>query len=151
MYQGRQQQPARSTETQITKDTRDSPWSDLRLTIPNTRSSESIVSFVECTLVELTHEDVGAEYVSSNVWGAKRTQFIAVDDVGETFQKHHYDERLGWYEQTISRQALREGLVNLLSRSSSLATNRSHDVPVDEPDTFAVKARHQLQFETRRR
>lgn len=151
MYQGRQQQPARSTETQITNDTRGSPWSDLRLTIPNTRSGESIVSFVECTLVELTHEDVGAEYVSSNVWGVKRTQFIAVDDVGETFQKRHYDERLGWHEQTISRQVLREELVNRLSRSPSFATKRSHDAPVDEPDTFAVKARHQLQCEMRRR
>ena len=144
MYQGRQQQPARSTETQSKRNTCDSPWSDLHLSVPNTRSGESIVSFVECTLVELTHEAVGAEYVSSNVWGVKRTQFIAVDDFGETFQKRHYDERLGWHEQTISRQDVREELMNRLSRSSSLATNQSHGAPVDEPDTFAVKARHQL-------
>lgn len=57
------------------------PWADLELTIPNDRSQISIASFVECVLVELTYEEVGAEYVSANVWGAKRTQFIATDDV----------------------------------------------------------------------
>lgn len=151
MYPRHQQQPAQSIERQTKTETRDSPWSDLRQCVPNTRSGESIVSFVECVLVELTHEDVGAEYVSSNVWGVKLTQFLPVDDVGETFQKHHYDERLGWHEQTVSRQDVREELVNRLSRSHLLATNRSHGAPVNEPDTFAVKARHQLQFETRRR
>ncbi|WP_218927225.1 hypothetical protein [Halosimplex rubrum] len=89
--------------------------------------------------MELTHEEVGAEYVSANVWGAKRTQFIAVDDVGETFQKRHYDERLGWHESTVSRQAVREELITRLTRSSSLASDRSHDTPVDGADTFSVK------------
>jgi hypothetical protein len=42
------------------------PWADLRLDVPNDRRDESIVAFVECVLVELTHEDVGAEYRSSN-------------------------------------------------------------------------------------
>lgn len=151
MYTGRQQQPARSTETQTKTETRDSPWSDLRLSVPNTRSGESIVSFIECVLVELTHEDVGAEYISSNLWGVKRTQFIAVDDVGETFQRRHYDDRFGWHEQTISRQDVREELVNRLSRSSSLATNQIHGAPIDEPDIFAVKSRQELQHKTRKR
>ncbi len=121
-----------------------SPWSDLRLSVPNTRSGESIVSFVECVLVELTHEEVGAEYVSGNVWGAKRTQFIAIDDVGETFQKRHYDERLGWHESTVSRQAVRDELIDRLTRSSSLASDRSHDAPVDGADTFRVKPTREL-------
>jgi hypothetical protein len=128
-----------------------SSWSDLHLTVPNDRSSASIVTFVECALVELTHEDVGAEYRSSNVWGEKKTQYIAADPTGETFRKRHYDERLGWHEQTISRQDVREELVNRLSQSSSLATNRSHDASVDESDTFAVKARQRLQRERRSR
>ena len=106
MYPDHQQQPPRSTKPQTTKEPHDSPWSDLRLSVPNTRSGESIVAFVECVLVELTHEDVGAEYVASNVRGVKRTQFIAVDDIGETFQKRYYDERLGWHEQTIGRQGV---------------------------------------------
>ena len=152
MHSERQHQRDRGIDREPThRDASASPWSDLRLSVPNTRSGESIVSFVECVLVELTHEDVGAEYISSNVWGLKRTQFIAVDALGETFRKRHYDERLGWHEQTISRQEVREELVNRLSRSSSLVTNRSHGAPVDESDTFAVKARQQLQHETRSR
>jgi len=30
---------------------------------------------------------VAAEYVSSEIWGEKRTHFFAVDDTGERFQK----------------------------------------------------------------
>ncbi|WP_233565507.1 hypothetical protein [Halorubrum sp. Atlit-26R] len=116
------------------------------MTIPNDRSQLSIVSFVECVLVELTHEEVGAEYVSTNVWGAKRTQFIAIDDNGEMFQKLHYDERLGWHESTVSRRAVREDLITRLSRSSSQATDCSHDVPVDSPDAFSVKPARELRM-----
>jgi hypothetical protein len=96
--------------------------------------------------VELTHEEVGAEYVSANVWGAKRTQFIAVDDNGEMFRKRHYDERLGWHESTVSRRAVREDLITRLTRSSSLTTDRSHDTPVGNPDTFTVKPARKLQM-----
>jgi len=150
MHSERQHQRDRGIDRAPTRhDAPTSPWSDLSLSVPNTRSGEAIVSFVECALVELTHEEVGAEYVSANVWGAKRTQFIAIDDVGETFQKRHYDERLGWHEQRISREDVREELVNRLSRTFSLATNRSHGASVTEPDTFAVKARQKLQHETR--
>lgn len=150
MHSERQHQRARRIDRAPTHlDALSSPWSDLHLPVPNDRSRESIISFVECILVELTHEDVGAEYVSSNVWGVKRTQFIAIDDLGETFRKRHYDERLGWHEQRIGRQDVREELVNRLSRTFSLATNRSHGASVTEPDTFAVKARQELQHETR--
>ena len=58
-----------------TEYTSDPPWADLKLTVPNDRSPISIVSFVECVLVELTHEPVAAEYVSSEIWGEKRTHF----------------------------------------------------------------------------
>ncbi|ELY73530.1 hypothetical protein [Natrinema pallidum] len=132
----RQQSRLRDEQTEQPSE---APWADLELAVPNDRSQISIVSLVECVLVELTHEEVGAEYVSANVWGAKRTQFIAIDDVGETFQKRHYDERLGWHESTVSRQAVREDLITRLTRSSSLASDRSHDVPVDGADTFSVK------------
>jgi hypothetical protein len=95
--------------------------------------------------VGLTHQ-VGAEYVSAIVWGAKRTQFIAIDDNGEMFRKRHYDERFGWHESTVSRRAVREDLITRLSRSSSQATDRSHDVTVDNPDTFSVKPARILQM-----
>jgi len=115
------------------------PWSGLELRVPNDRSRESLISFVECVLVELTHADVGAEYRSSNVWGAKLTQYIAAETTGQLFRKRHYDERLGWHEQTMSRQDVRDELINRLARPTSLATNQSHPHPVEEPDMFQVK------------
>nr|WP_254534070.1 hypothetical protein [Natrinema gelatinilyticum] len=115
------------------------PWSVLELRVPNDRSRESLISFVECVLVELTHADVGAEYRSSNVWGVKRTQYIAADPTGQRFRKCHYDERLGWHEQTMSRQDVREELLNRLAWPAPLATNQSHSHPAEEPDTFQVK------------
>ncbi len=111
-----------------------------QLTVPNDRSMPSIVSFVEWVLIELTYADVGAEYRSTNVWGAKRTQYSAADSIGETFTKRHYDERLGWQKETITREELRGELINRLTRSEPLATNRSHSVPIEKPDTFCVKA-----------
>ena len=120
------------------------PWDDLRLQVPNDRSDESIVAFVECVLVELTHEDVGAEYRSSNVFGATIDQYSAADATGQQFRERRYDEGLGWFEDRISRDEVREKLVWRLSRSASLARNRSHADPVDAPDTFSVKPTHQL-------
>ncbi|WEL28134.1 Uncharacterized protein SVXHx_5118 (plasmid) [Haloferax volcanii] len=140
-----QQQHTGSNDRPLSSSNRsNSPWSNLQLTVPNDRHHTSIVAFVECVLVELTHEDVGAEYISSNVWGTKRTQFIAVDTVAETFCKRHYDERLGWHETTISRESVRNELVNRLSQTGSLATDRSHDVPVEASDVFSVRPVRQL-------
>ena len=113
------------------------PWTDLELTLPHNRSPTGIVSFVECALVELTHEDVGAEFVSTSVAGVKRTQFIAVDDVGQRFKKRYFDERLGWHETTVSRKAVREELVNRLSRSSLGSDVGQHGV-VDDQDKFKM-------------
>lgn len=120
------------------------PWADLRLDVPNDRGDESIVAFVECVLVELTHEDVGAEYRSSNVFGVTIDQYIAADATGQQFRERRYDERLGWFEDRISRDEVREKLVWRLSRSTSLTRNRSHADPVNAPDTFSVKPTHQL-------
>ncbi|WP_089699658.1 hypothetical protein [Halogranum gelatinilyticum] len=113
------------------------PWVDLELTLPHGRSPAGIVSFVECALVELTHEDVGVEFVSTSVAGVKRTQFIAVDDVGQRFQKRYFDERLGWHETTVSHEAVHEELVNRLSRSSLGSDVGQHGV-VDDQDKFQV-------------
>ncbi|UWG49328.1 Uncharacterized protein AArcCO_4153 (plasmid) [Halalkaliarchaeum sp. AArc-CO] len=122
----------------------DASWFNLAVTVPNDRSLESVISLVECVLVEMTHEDVGAEYISSNVWGAKRTQFVAIDEFGEQFRKQHYDARLGWHETTVSRSDVREELVNRLSRSTTLRSNKSHCEPVVEPDIFSVKPTRRL-------
>jgi len=124
--------------------TTDPPWADLELTVPNDRTMISIVSFVECVLVELTHELVAAEYVSSHIWGEKRTHFFAVDNSGETFQKQYYDERLGWDITTLSREAVRNGLIYRLSRSTLSETKQSPDHIVDKPDTFCVRPLREL-------
>lgn len=133
----REQQPTATS-------TAESAWANLSISVPNERSHEAIVTFVECVLVELTHGSVCAEYRSTNVWGAKRTQYIAVDEVGETFQKRHFDERLGWHETTVARATVREDLINRLTRSASLSSNQSHSIPVDDSDTFVVKPVREL-------
>ncbi len=135
-----EQQQSRLRGEQIEQSSEE-PWADLELTLPHDRSPTGIVSFVECALVELTHEEVGAEFVSTSVVGVKRTQFIAVDDVGEKFQKRYFDERLGWHETTVSREAVRDELVNRLSQSSS---DRTNEMPNGDPDTFRVKPVHQF-------
>ena len=85
MSSEREQQRSRLHGEQ-TEQPSDEPWTDLKLTIPHNRRPTTIVSLVECALVELTHEDVGAEVVSTNVAGVKRTQYIATDDVAQRFQ-----------------------------------------------------------------
>nr|WP_239640865.1 hypothetical protein [Haloferax sulfurifontis] len=109
-----------------------------RTDAPARQKSTDIVSFVECTLVELTHEDVGAEFVSVSVAGVKQTQFIAVDDVGQRFKKRYFDERLGWHETTVNREAVREELVNRLTQRSSLGSGVGQPGVVDDQDKFQV-------------
>jgi len=89
----------RTTQTQTvqqaaTNSDGEAPWADLEVAIPSDRNHASLVALVECVLVELTHEQVGAVVVAQQVWGTKRTQYVAVDDVGEQFQKRHFDAGL---------------------------------------------------------
>lgn len=125
--------------------TTDPPWADLELTVPNDRSPISIVSFVECVLVELTHEPVAAEYVSSEIWGEKRTRFFAVDDTGERFQKQYSDDRLGEHNTLLSRRRVRNALINRLSRET-VGTKRGIQESVEEPDTFRVRPLRELEL-----
>ena len=78
----------------------------------------------------------------------KKTQYIAADTADETFRKRHFDERLGWHEQMLPREEVRDNLINRLTRAVSLASNRSHTAPVDEPDTFRVKPLRQLRTDS---
>jgi len=149
MHSERQRDPIRRIDPRPAEsDAATPPWADLRLDVPNDRRDESIVAFVECVLVELTHEDVGAEYRSSNAWGAKIDQYVAAEATGQQFTERRYDERLGWDESQITREAVRDKLVWQLSRSESLATNRSHAEPVTKPDTFIVKPTQQLRTDS---
>jgi len=109
----------KTTHRELANPDNEVPWEDLEVTVPNNRNHVSIVTLVECTLVELTHEDVGAVFVEQGVGRMKRTQYVAVDDVGEQFQKRHFDERLGWHETAVSRQTVRDELITQLTRSQS--------------------------------
>ena len=126
-----------------TEYTTDLPWADLELTVPNDRSPISIVSFVECVLVELTHEPVAAEYVSSEIWGEKRTQFFAVDESGERFQKRYSDDRLGSHNTLLSPRRVRNVLINRLS-CETVGTMRGLQETVEQPDTFRVRPFREL-------
>lgn len=120
------------------------PWADLEMTVPTDRDHPSVVALVECTLVELAHEDVGAVFVSRQVGRSSRTQYVARDDVGEQFQKRHFDDRLGWHETTIPRRTVRDELITQLTGSSSTSTERSGEKATSEPDTFVVKLVREL-------
>ena len=125
--------------------TTDPPWADLELTVPNDRSPISIVSFVECVLVELTHEPVAAEYVSSEIWGEKRTRFFAVDDSGERFPKRYSDDRLGEHNTLLSRRRVRTELINRLSREI-VGAKQGREETVDESDTFCLRSFRKLKL-----
>jgi len=64
----------RTTQTQTvqqaaTNSDGEAPWADLEVAIPNDRDHASLVSLVECALIELTHEQVGAVVVTHQVCG----------------------------------------------------------------------------------
>ncbi|WP_418286895.1 hypothetical protein [Halorubrum sp. DTA46] len=120
------------------------PWEDIEVTVPTDRDHASVVALVECSLVELTHEAVGAVFISRQVGRSTRTQYVAADDVGEQFQKRHFDDRLGWHETTVPRRTVRDELITQLTRSASTPAERSGEGVASEPDTFVVKPVREL-------
>nr|WP_256309211.1 hypothetical protein [Halobellus litoreus] len=97
--------------------------------------------------MELTHEDVGAEVVSTSVAGVKRTQFIVVDGTGQRFQKRYFDERLGRHETTVSRETVRDELVSRLTHQSSLGGEVGQNDVDGSQDRFCVKPARELRFQ----
>ncbi|WEL28074.1 MULTISPECIES: hypothetical protein [Haloferax] len=120
-------------------------WADLEMAVPTDRDHASVVALVECALVELTHEAVGAVFISRQVGRSTRTQYVAADDVGEQFQKRHFDDRLGWHETTVPRRTVRDELITQLTQSPSTSAERSGEGATSEPDTFVVKPVRELQ------
>lgn len=114
------------------------------MAVPTDRDHASVVALAECALVELTHETVGAVFVSRQVGRSTRTQYVAAGDVGEQFQKRHFDDRLGWHETTIPRRAVRGELITQLTRSASTSAERSGEGATSEPGTFVVKPVREL-------
>ena len=117
----------------------EAPWANLEMTVPTDQDHASVVALVECALVELTHEAVGAVFVSRQVGRSTRTQYVADDEVGEQFQKRHFDDRLGWHETTVPRRAVRDELITQLTRSPPTSAERAGERAASEPDTFVVK------------
>ena len=122
----------------------EAPWADLEMSVPTDRGHASVVALVECALVELTHEAVGAVFVSRQVGRSTRTQYVAADDVGGQFQKRHFDDRLCWHETTIPRRAVRDELITQLTGSPSTPGERLGERAASEPDTFVVKPVREL-------
>ncbi|ALG83137.1 hypothetical protein [Halanaeroarchaeum sulfurireducens] len=135
----------RSADQAGTNPDGEAPWADIEVTVPTDRDHASVVALVECALVELTHEAVGAVFVSRQVGRSTRTQYVAVDDVGEQFQKRHFDDRLGWHETTVPRRTIRDELITQLTQSASPMTEHPREAAASEPDTFAVKPVRELQ------
>lgn len=133
-----------TTDYATTTPDSEAPWSDLEVAIPNDRDHASLVALVECALIELTHEHVGAVVVTHQVRGTNHTQYVAVDDVSEQFQKRHFDARLGWHETTVPREIVRDELVTQLTRSAASQAERTREAAASEPDTFNVKPVQEL-------
>ncbi|MGB9985596.1 hypothetical protein [Salarchaeum japonicum] len=122
----------------------EAPWADLEMAVPTERDHASVVALVECALVELTHEAVGAVFISRQVGRSTRTQYVAADDVGEQFQKRHFDDRLGWHETTVPRRTVRDELITQLTQLPSTSAERLGEGATSEPDTFVVKPVREL-------
>jgi hypothetical protein len=129
-------------------------YSRFDIEVPNDRSEAAIAGLVDRVLVALRHEPVGAAYVSANVWGPTRTQYIRDDTGAAPFTKRHYDARLGWVVGSIPRADVREELLTHLSRDRSQVSRRSDAQPAATPDRFQVRPVEVLRArrtETRRR
>nr|WP_242492896.1 hypothetical protein [Halogeometricum borinquense] len=89
-------------------------------------------------------QTVGGFFVSRQVGRSTRTQYVARDDVGEQFQKRHFDDRLGWHETTVPRRTVRDEFITQLTRSPSTPAERSGEGAASEPDIFVVKPVREL-------
>ncbi|GAB3421876.1 hypothetical protein GCM10027435_26090 [Haloparvum alkalitolerans] len=114
------------------------------MTVPTDRDHASVVALVECALVEVTHEAVGAVFVSRQVGRSTRTQYVAVEEVGEQFQKRHFHDRLGWHETTVPRRTVRNELITQLTRSTSMSREQPGEEAASKSDTFVVKPVREL-------
>jgi hypothetical protein len=94
-------------------------WQELAIQIPNERSGESRVAFLEAVLVELTHESVGAVHTPGAVSDESRLEVVCTDDVGEEFELRQYHPRHGWETESLSRAGVRKKLRALVERAPS--------------------------------
>jgi len=93
-------------------------------------------------LVELTHEHVGA-VVTQQIGETNHARYIAVDDVGEQFQKRHFDDRLGWHETTAPQEPFAT-TSSPRSRGRPQRRRNSQVSAASGLDTFIVKPVREL-------
>jgi hypothetical protein len=95
-------------------------WSDLSMEVPNDVPTARVLSFVECVLVELTHEPVGALYRSNEEWGVIETVTIHADwtslSTDKPYVRFRRDPRTGRQVSSYSYETIRDALVNQLSK-----------------------------------
>ncbi|ELZ61286.1 hypothetical protein C458_03630 [Haloferax sp. ATCC BAA-644] len=71
--------------------------------------------------------------------GGRRGRSTSRSTMSATFQKRHFDDRLGWHETIIPRRTVRDELITQLTRSASTSAEWAGEGATSEPDTFAVK------------
>jgi len=140
----------RTTQTQTvqqaaTNSDGKAPWADLEVTIPSdpgprvARRARGV-----CPRGTDSRTGGGSRRCPAGV-GTKRTQYVAVDDVGQQFQKRHFNSRVGWHETTISREIVRDELITKVTRSAVSPPERTREAAASEPNTFTVKPVRELQ------
>ena len=77
-------------------------------------------------------------------WGDESHAVYRRRNVGEQFQKQHFDARLGWHETTVPRETVRNELIAQLTRSPSTSAEQSGEGAASEPDTFIVEPVREL-------
>jgi len=120
---------------------------DLEVAIPSDRNHASlVVALVECVLVELTHEQVGAVVVAQQVWG------------DETYAVRRRRRRRRAVSEAALRQpawlardyrsfleTVRDELITKVTRSAVSPPERTREAAASEPNTFTVKPVRELQ------
>lgn len=110
-------------------------WADLSMQVPNEIPAARIASFVECVLVELRHEPVGAVYRSNEEWGTIETATVHASwlsiETESPFVRIRRDPRAGRQLAMVSRDTVRDKLGNRLTRDGA-------DTASVVVDSFAV-------------
>jgi len=104
----------------------EAPWADLEVAIERPESRVARRARGSVSSSNDSRTGGGRRRRPAGV-GTKRTQYVAVDDVGEQFQKRHFDSRLGWHETTVPRETVRDGLITKVTRSAVSPPERTRE------------------------
>jgi len=139
----------RTTQTQTvqqaaTNSDGKAPWADLEVTIPSDRDHASLVALVECALVELTHEQVGAVVIVQQVWGRNARSTSPSTTSASSSRSGTSTAGLAG-TRPPSREIVRDELITKVTRSAVSPPERTREAAASEPNTFTVKPVRELQ------